>query len=92
MSIDLANEFWSIPLDEMSTGKTAFTLQVGPGYPRDTKIIPTYSIVQNVLEGKPVTVYIDDMYWTNEDEATYLDIPGDDPPNSGWIRNRSKEM
>lgn len=48
----------------------------GPGYPQGNKNSPNVfqDMVQDVLEGLPVTVYIDYIYWTNEDEVTHLDI------------------
>lgn len=69
-SIDLANCFWPVPICELSTAKTAFTWE-GKSYgwmvlPQGYKNAPNVAqcIIEEILEGLEVTIYIDDVYWT----------------------------
>ena len=79
-SIDLKNGFWSVPIDEISTLKTAFTWNgVSYGWtvlPQGYKNSPQYfqGVIEDVLKGLDVTVYIDDVYWTTETLSEHLDL------------------
>ena len=78
--LDLKNGFWSVPIDELSTRKTAFTWNgVSYGWrvlPMGFKNSPNHfqSVVEDILKGLEVTVYIDDVYWTNESENEHLEL------------------
>ena len=78
--LDLANGFWSVPIDYHSSLKTCFTFE-GKGYrwnrlPQGFCNSPNVfqTRVEEVLIGLDVEVYIDDIYFTHEDEKEHLDL------------------
>nr|XP_049598168.1 uncharacterized protein LOC125982043 [Syngnathus scovelli] len=78
--IDLANGFFSLRLAKTSQGKTAFTHK-GKSYvwqrlPQGYKNSPNVfqSAVLQVLSGLDVTVYIDDVFVSNDEEEEHLDL------------------
>ncbi|KAL2091867.1 hypothetical protein ACEWY4_011665 [Coilia grayii] len=76
--IDLANGFWSVPLDEMSMLKTCFMVnrqaycwtRLPQGYVNSPNVFQ--SLVESTLEGLDLTVYIDDIYFCHDDEEEHL--------------------
>jgi len=78
--IDLANGFWTVPLTENSMAKTAFTFKtksycytrLPQGYMNSPNAFQ--SIVVSLMEGLPVTVYIDDLLIVNDDPDEHLKI------------------
>ena len=79
-SVDLKNGFWSVAIDEISTQKTAFTWNgVSYGWtvlPQGYKNSPNHfqGVIEDILKGLDVTVYIDDVYWTNDSENEHLEL------------------
>lgn len=78
--IDLANGFWTVPLSEESMAKTAFTFQTKhycyTRLPQGFMNSPNafQAIVVRLMEGLPVTVYIDDLIIINDDPEEHLKI------------------
>lgn len=79
-SIDLANGFWSVPIDELSTAQTAFTWG-GDSYgwcvlPMGFKnsAVVFQAVLEDILQGLEVVIYIDDVYWTHDDEDQHLQV------------------
>ena len=77
--LDLANGFWSVPLEKLSQLKTSFTFKgksycwtrLPQGYHNSPNAFQT--VVEDVLEGEPVVIYIDDIYLTTDTEEEHLE-------------------
>lgn len=71
--LDLANGYWSLPLAAVSQPKMAFThkgksyvwAKLAQGYKNTLNIFQ--EAVMRVLTGLGVTVYIDDVYFADDD-------------------------
>ena len=79
-SIDLTNGFWHVEIDDLSTQKTAFTWN-GASYgwkrlPQGYKNSPIIfqGVLEDILKGLDVVIYIDDVYWTNDSEDEHLKL------------------
>ena len=79
-SIDLKNGFWSVPIDDLSTRKTAFTWNgvsygwtvLPQGYQNSPNVFQ--GVIEDILQGLDVTIYIDDVYWTSPSLDVHLDV------------------
>lgn len=78
--LDLSNGFWSVPIDYHSSLKTCFTFE-GKGYrwnrlPQGFCNSPNVfqTRVEEVLAGLDTEVYIDDIYFTHDDEKEHLEV------------------
>ena len=78
--LDLANGFWSIPLEKFCQLKTSFTFKgksycwtrLPQGYHNSPNAFQT--VVEDILEGEPVVIYIDDIYITTDTEEEHLEV------------------
>ena len=78
--LDLSNGFWSVPIDYHSSLKTCFTFE-GKGYrwnrlPQGFCNSPNVfqTRVEEVLAGLDTEVYIDNIYFTHDDEKEHLEV------------------
>lgn len=78
--LDIANGFWSCPIDPMSREKTGITHRnqgyvwnrFPQGFVNSPNAFQWY--IEKVLEGLPVLVYVDDVYFTHDEEKEHLEV------------------
>ncbi|MGL5687080.1 MAG: reverse transcriptase domain-containing protein, partial [Vagococcus fluvialis] len=78
--IDLANGFWSVPLAKESRARTAFTFEgkqyvynrLPQGFCNSPNVFQ--AIILEVLEGLPVTAYIDDVLISTETVEEHMNV------------------